>query len=142
MEKMTEKQRRFADYYIENPNASEAARKAGYSEKTAHRIGQENMQKPAIRAYIDERMEQLKSERVADQQEIMEYLTSVIRGDAEGTALVGMGMGEQNVEQVPPTVAERTAAAVSLGKRYGMWTDKQEINLKVPVFVDDVPTED
>lgn len=126
--KMTEKQRRFADFYIELSNGTEAAIKAGYSKKTARAIAAENLTKPYISDYIEKRLEELASERIANQQEIMEYLTSVVRGDARGTALVGAGMGAQDVKQVSPTVSERTAAAISLGKRYAMWTDKQEVS--------------
>lgn len=51
--KLTEKQQRFVDYYIETGNASEAARKAGYSEKTCRVTGQENLLKPAIKSAIE-----------------------------------------------------------------------------------------
>ena len=62
--KLTEKQKRFIDYYIETGNASEAARRAGYSEKTAGWIGQENLQKPTIKAAIDARLKELRSKSV------------------------------------------------------------------------------
>ncbi|MBM7631746.1 terminase small subunit [Geomicrobium sediminis] len=64
--KMTEKQRRFADYYIESGNATEAAIKAGYSKKTARSVGSENLTKPDISVYIENRLEELASERIAD----------------------------------------------------------------------------
>lgn len=137
--KLTEKQRRFADEYIRLGNASEAARNAGYSQKTAFRIGQENMQKPAIKAYIDKRLDELKKESIAEQDEILQFLTKVLRGQAKGTELVGLGMGEQAVEQVPPTVAERTKAAELLGKRFAMWTDKHDVDVQGAVqFIDDI----
>ena len=63
--RMTEKQKRFCDFYIETGNAKEAAIRAGYSEKTAKQIGQENLTKPDLRAYIDERLAELKNERQA-----------------------------------------------------------------------------
>ncbi|WP_025194170.1 terminase small subunit, partial [Enterococcus faecalis] len=59
--RMTEKQKRFCDFYIETGNAKEAAIRAGYSEKTAKQIGQENLTKPDFRAYIDERLAELKN---------------------------------------------------------------------------------
>ena len=77
--RMTEKQKRFCDFYIETGNAKEAAIRAGYSEKTAKQIGQENLTKPDLRAYIDERLAELKNERTADAQEVLEYLTAVMR---------------------------------------------------------------
>lgn len=77
--KLTPKQQKFADAYIECGNASDAARKAGYSKKTARVIGQENLLKPAIKDYIDARLKELASERVASQQEVLEFLTRIMR---------------------------------------------------------------
>lgn len=141
--RLTVKQQKFADYYIELGNATESAVKAGYSKKTARSIGQENLTKPDIKAYIEKRMEELKSERVADQQEILEYLTSVMRGEATGTELVGKGKGYQEVQQEPPSIAEKTKAAELLGKRYMMWTEKHQVDGDVKVqIVDDIPKDD
>ena len=95
--KLTEKQQRFADYFIEYGNGTQAAIKAGYSKKTASVISTENLRKPNIRAYIDERLNELASERIADQQEVLAYLTGVMRGKQKGGALQGMGDGYQEV---------------------------------------------
>lgn len=140
--KLTVKQQRFADYYIETGNATESAVRAGYSKKTARVIGQENLTKPAIKNYIDERMSELADKRVAKQEEILETLTKILRGEEDGTALVGVGMGEQEVRQVKPTLAEKIKAAELLGKRYTLWTDKQQVENITPVFVEDVPEDD
>lgn len=85
-------------------------------------------------------MEELKSKRVADQQEILELLTSVLRGEEQSAVLRGIGEGAQTIDDtMPPTTAERIKAAELLGKRYRMWVDKQEINVsEAPVFVDDI----
>ncbi|MED4083880.1 terminase small subunit [Halalkalibacterium halodurans] len=140
--KMTEKQKRFADYYIETANASEAARRAGYSEKTAHRIGQENMQKPVIRDYIEEKMAQKDKERIASQDEILQFLTSVMRGRVQETIPLGLGMGEQKLVKKELDGKDRLRAAELLGKRHAMWTDKQQVENITPVFVEDVPEDD
>ncbi len=140
--KLTVKQQRFADYYIETGNATESAVRAGYSKKTARVIGQENLTKPAIKNYIDERMSELADKRVAKQEEILETLTKILRGEEDGTALVGVGMGEQEVRQVKPTLAEKIKAAELLGKRYTLWTDKQQVESITPVFIEDVPEDD
>lgn len=144
--KLTLKQQAFADYYIELGNASEAYLKAYPNvkkEATARANGSRLLTKANISAYIAERMEELKSERVADQQEIMETLTAVLRGEADGAALVGMGMGEQYMKKdMKPTVAERIKAAELIGKRYALWTDKQQVENVTPVFVEDVPMDD
>lgn len=71
LSKLTLKQKRFADEYIISANATAAAIKAGYSKKTARSIGQENLTKPDIKAYIDERLEKLESEKIATQEEVL-----------------------------------------------------------------------
>jgi len=77
--KLTPKQQKFADEYIKSGNAAEAARKAGYRVRTARSVGQENLTKPDIKDYIDARLKELASERVASQQEVLEFLTRVMR---------------------------------------------------------------
>lgn len=81
--KLTPKQKAFADYYIATGNASEAARKAGYSLKTAPAQGYENLNKPQIKAYILERMKPIEDKRVADANEVIEFYTSVMRGEIQ-----------------------------------------------------------
>lgn len=135
MVKLSVKHQAFADYYIELGNAEQAAIKAGYSKAYSRGNAHKLVAKVSIKSYIAERMEELKSERVADQQEVMEFLTSVLRGEARGTALVGEGMGAQNVEQVLPSVAEKVRAAEQIGKRYAMWTDKQQVEGLLPVTI-------
>lgn len=128
VKKLTPKQQAFADYYIELGNATEAAIKAGYSKKTAAVIGAENLIKPNIKSYIDERMEELQSKRIADQREILETLTAVLRGEARAATLIGLGGGEEEINtDMPPTMSERIRAAELLGKRYRMWTDKVDV---------------
>ena len=80
--KLTLKQKRFADEYIISGNATQAAIKAGYSKKTANRTAAENMSKPVIKAYIDEQLAKLASQKIAQQEEILQYLTSVLRGES------------------------------------------------------------
>lgn len=78
--KLTPKQKAFADYYIECGNAAEAARRAGYSKKTAEVIGRENLRKPTISAYIAEVIRPTKEKRIADATEVLEFFTDVMRG--------------------------------------------------------------
>ena len=91
---LTPKQKAFADYYIETGNATEAAIKAGYSKKTARVIGQENLTKPAIKTYIDETMEKLADKRIAKAEEVLEYLTRVIRGEETEQVVVTENIGD------------------------------------------------
>lgn len=141
--KLTIKQQAFADYYIELGNATQAAIKAGYSKRSARQIGEQNLSKHDIKVYIEKRMEELKTERVADQQEILETLTAVIRGEALGTELVGKGKGKQEVQQEPPSVADKIRAAELLGKRYAMWTEKvEQTNTNIEIVVGEWDEED
>lgn len=140
--KLTPKQQAFADYYIELGNASEAAKQAGYSARSARQIGEQNLSKHDIKAYIESRMKELQSARIVDQQEVLETISRIIRGEEEGTALVGIGKGAQTVESVPPTVAEKLKAAETMGKLFGLWTEKVQVENITPTFVEDVPEDD
>lgn len=137
--KLTIKQQAFADNYIKCGNATEAYLKVYTNvkkEATARAAGSRLLANVNVSEYIAERMEELKSERVADQQEILETLTAVLRGEVNGATLIGMGMGEQDIsEDMKPSVAEKIKAAELLGKRYAMWTDKQQIDGLVPVTI-------
>lgn len=131
---MTERQKIFADYYIISLNATEAYKKAYpkiKSIKAAEVNGSKLLRNTKVKAYIDEQLEKLKSERVADQQEVLEFLTSVMRGEVTEPLLVLDGEGTQRVIQAKPSVATRRASAVDLGKRYGLFVDKQEITQRV-----------
>ena len=133
------KQKRFADEYIISGNATQAAIKAGYSKKTAAVIGTENLIKPNIKNYIDERLEELKSERTADAQEVLEYLTSVMRGNETEEVLIGVGEGMQSTIQKEVGAKDRLKAAELLGKRFALFTDKTEVAVsEIPTFVDDI----
>ncbi|NQG98036.1 terminase small subunit [Streptococcus suis] len=130
MSKLTLKQQRFADEYIICGNATEAAIKAGYAKRSAQQVGSENLLKPVIKSYIDERLDELKSEKVADQQEVLEYLTSVMRGQTQEQTLCSIGEHGQQVIDIDVGAKDRIKAAELIGKRYGIWTDKQEITQK------------
>lgn len=80
---LNERQKAFADYYIQTGNATEAAIKAGYSEKTARSIGAENLTKPDISAYIRKRLDEQSGKRVADANEVIEFYTAVMRGEVK-----------------------------------------------------------
>lgn len=81
--KLTPRQKAFAEYYIECGNCTEAARKAGYSEKTCYAIGAENLKKPQISAYISERMQAQNEARVASADEVLRFFSSVMRGEVK-----------------------------------------------------------
>ena len=146
--KLTEKQTKFVDYYIETGgNAAEAARRAGYAEKTCRSIGQENLTKPDIKAAIDARLAELKSQRTADATEVLEYLTSVMRGQQEDETIVVEGVGDGCSEarrmSIKVATRDRNKAAELLGRVYGIFNDKLKLeNAPVPVIVDDMDGDD
>nr|DAS60131.1 MAG TPA: Terminase small subunit [Caudoviricetes sp.] len=137
--KLTEKQKRFADYYIETGNITEAAVKAGYSKKTARVIGQENLLKPAIKGYIDEKLEAMQDERTASAKEVLEFLTKSMRGEIKEEVVVveGTGEGTSEARTVKKQIGlrDRIKSAELLGKRYRLFTDKVEVEGAVPVVI-------
>lgn len=140
--KLTIKQQRFADEYIISGNATQAAIKAGYSKKTANRIATENLSKPVIKAYIDERLAELNDKAIAKQDEILKYLTSVMRGEAMSEIVVVEGEGDgvscaRRVSKLPDE-KERLRAAELLGKRYGLFKDKVDMEITPVTILDDV----
>ena len=90
------------------------------------------MNKPEIKEYIDKQLSKLHNERTADAQEVLEYLTSVLRGESSSRELVVEGIGdgcsEARTIEKPPSEKERLKAAELLGKRYGLYTDKVDVN--------------
>lgn len=132
---MTDKQKRFCDEYLIDCNATQAAIRAGYSPKTAYSIGEENLKKPELKTYIDERLEQLHSEKTADTQEVMEYLTSVMRGEHTEQVLRLDGDGVQVVDSVQTPTRDKLKAAELIGKRYGMFKDAVDLGGAVPVVI-------
>lgn len=123
--KLTEKQKRFIDYYIETANATESAKRAGYSEKTAKNIGAENLTK--LNFFIQKKLEEKESQRIASQDEVLQYLTKVMRGE------------EKDQFGLDASLQDRTKCAELLGKRYGTFVEKKEISGGYAVeLVDDV----
>jgi len=125
--KLTLKQQHFADEYIISGNATQSAIEAGYSKNYANTNASKLLQNTTIKRYIDEQLEILKNERVADQQEVLEYLTSVVRGEQTEQTLRGVGEGAQEIDNIDVSAKDRIKAAELLGKRYGIWTDKTEL---------------
>jgi phage terminase small subunit len=143
--KLTEKQRRFADEYVRTGNISESYRMAYPSVKkdsAARASGSRLLTNANVKSYIDERLEQLKKESIAEQDEILQFLTAVMRGEHTEQIPVGIGEGAQQLEDKDTFLKDRVKAAELLGKRYVMWTDKQQVETVTPVFVEDVPDED
>lgn len=120
MRKLTQKQRRFADEYLVDCNGTKAAVRAGYSPKTANEQAAKLMANPKIHSYITERLDEISSEKIADTQEIMEYLTAVMRGKHKEQILRLNGGGVQVLDYMETPAAIRLKAAEMLAKRYGL----------------------
>lgn len=123
---MTPKQKKFCDEYIKSGNAKQSAIKAGYSPKTAYSIGNENLNKPELKAYIEKRLKQLESEKIAGAREVLEYLSSVMRG--EQTESVATAKGVYN--DIPVSAKDRISAAKELLKRYPTTDPMEKQKLK------------
>jgi phage terminase small subunit len=141
--KLTEKQKRFADYYIETGNATESARRAGYKGNNLNKVASENLAKLDIKNYIDERIAEKDAIRIAKQDEILAYLSSIMRGEHTEQTLRGVGEGAQTISDIDVSAKDRIKAAELLGKRYAMWTENKNIDVQGSVmFVDDIGDED
>lgn len=142
MAKLTAKQQRFCDEYLIDLNATQAAIRAGYSKKTARVIGAQNLSKLAVKNYIDERMAEKEAALIADSNEVMRYLTSVLRGQSQSEVVVVEGVGEGCSEartmQKAPDEKERLKAAELLGRAHMMFTDKveQTVDMDLNITVD------
>lgn len=136
---LTEKQKRFCDEYLVDLNATRAAIRAGYSEKTARQTATENLSKPYIREYIDKRLKEKEAELIADQDEVLKYLTSVLRGESQSTEIVvegtGDGCSEARTIEKSPSEKDRLKAAELLGKRYGLYTEKIETDVDMELNI-------
>lgn len=149
---LTEKQKRFCDEYLIDLNATQAAIRAGYSKKTANKasdwLNERSQEKPsskynkAIKEYIDARMAEKEAELIADQDEVLKYLTSVLRGESQSTEIVvegtGDGCSEARTIEKSPSEKDRLKAAELLGKRYGLYTEKIEtdVDMELNINVD------
>lgn len=133
------RQKRFCDEYLISLNATDAAKKAGYKGNYVGQNADKLLKNTKIQSYLEERLAEKESALIADQDDILKLLTRIVMGEEQGTALVGVGQGAQEVEQVPPTNTEKIRAAEILGKYYKLFTDRQEIQLTGAVeFIDDI----
>lgn len=137
--KITLKQKKFADEYIISGNIYQSMLAAGYSEAYAKSDGCKILENPSVKYYIQERMKELDSCKIADAQEVLEYLTRVLRGEETDEVLRSNGDYSQVVDVLRASTKERLKAAELLGKRYGMWTERIDVesNTKVEI-IDDI----
>ena len=142
------KQIAFADEYIISGNATQSMIKAGYSEKYAGTNSQKLLNNTNIQKYIADRMEEIKSSKIMDQTEVMERLTAIARREVKKgiynytEKANGQKVTYEKEYELMPNTEEETKALELIGKRYAMWTDKQEVEQTTVTFVDDVPLDD
>lgn len=115
--KLTPKQRKFADEYIKSGNAADAARKAGYSKRSARSVGQENLTKPDIKKYIDDQMAEIASKRIMDAREAVELLTRIARGEEKETVISSTPEGVYESKK-EADLKTRISAVKEILKRY------------------------
>lgn len=124
-QKLTKKERIFADEYVKTTNGTQSAITAGYSEKTASVTGSKMLRKPKVRQYIDAVMNERSKNTIATADEVLEYLTRVVRGE------------EKDAFGLDVSVADKTKAAELLGKRHMLFTDKVKLSAEVEIDISD-----
>ena len=163
MENLTPKQKRFCDEYLIDLNGTQAAIRAGYSERTARNIATENLAKPNIQEYMQKRMQEKNNELIASQDEVLQYLTRVMRREElenvvvvtkkETTNWVANEQGRPHkqvvkeetpdVVEIPTRVSDSNKAAELLAKRYGLLKENVNLEGAIPiVIVDDMDEDD
>ncbi len=140
---MTAKQKRFCEEYLVDCNATQAAIRTGYSKKTARAVGQRLLTNVDIKKYIEQQLQKMKTEKIADAQEVLEYLTSVMRGEQKEQVALLTGEGVQDLVQKDVSAKDRLKAAELIGKRYALFTEKVELQGETTVqIVDDIPVQE
>lgn len=142
---MDSREELFVKYYIKYGEAYSAAIEAGYKESTAkvayewlretltNSTGKRHLPyKPYLKAAIDAEMEKLKQPAIATAEEVLKYLSSVMRKESEAEVLARNEFGAEVVIKKHPDEKEATKAAELLGKRYGLWDKKQDAEAEVP----------
>ena len=132
---MNARQKKFCDEYLIDCNATQAAIRAGYSPKTAKVTAAKLLTNANLKTYIEQQLERIHNEKTADAQEVLEYLTSVMRGEHTEEIPILCGDGCQELTQKEVGAKERLKAAELIGKRYGMFTDKVGVEGAVPVII-------
>lgn len=153
--KLTAKQQRFCDEYLVDLNATQAAIRAGYSEKTAYSQGQRLLKHVEVKAYIEKRMEEKDEELIATQDEVLKYLTAVMRREYAENVVVTVSekksfyepdmngvmrkvteeKEEAQIVEIPARLSDANKAAELLGRRYGLFKDSVDLNGAIPVVI-------
>ena len=136
MGKLSQKQKDFADEYIISGNAVQAAKKAGYSKNYAKAQSHKLLENVGLKKYIDERLKEIESAKTATQQEVLEYLTSVMRGEHKEQTLIGAGQGFQEKTYIDVSAKDRLKAADILNKIHQAREEKSSTATESIIIVD------
>ena len=142
---MTDKQRKFADEYLIDCNATRAY-KVAYpkvkNDNVASAAGTRLLGNVKVKAYVEEKLAQISSDKIATAEEVMMYLTSVMRGKSKSEIVVVENIGDFTSEartmEKAPDEKEKLRAAELLGKRFGIFTDKLNVNVEPVEIVNDL----
>lgn len=132
---MTKRQERFIQEYLIDLNAKQAAIRAGYSPKTAQEQASRLLSNVKVQTAIAAFLDGMTSANIADIEEIMKYLTAVMRGEHTEEVLILVGNGVQKITTKQVSAKDRLKAAELLGKRYGLFNDKVKIDNAIPVVI-------
>nr|DAT41944.1 MAG TPA: Terminase small subunit [Caudoviricetes sp.] len=135
---LTERQRRFCEEYLIDGNAAQAAIRAGYSKRNSTVVSTTLMKNPQVQAHLKKLLDELHSAKVADAQEVLEYLTSIMRGEQREQTLQLIGDGMQDITAIDVAAKDRLKAAELLGKRYGIFKENVGVTMDAVVIVDDL----
>ena len=144
---MTDKQKLFCDEYIANKCNGTLAYKKAYpnikNDMVAGSAANRLLKNVEVKTYISERLEELHDERTADAKEVIEYLTSVLRGQSKAEVVVvegtGEGCSEARLMDKTPDEKERLKAAELLGKYYALFTERTQAEGGVVQIINNIP---
>ena len=140
--KLNIKQKAFADYFIETGNAYQSAIKAGYSENYAKGNVIKLLENESVKAYIEAKMKEIESDRIAKAEEVLAFLSASLRGEVleEVVSTESIeGMVKPVILKKQLSAKDRIKAAELLGKRYALFTEKVDLEGNVGVtIIDDI----
>ena len=135
---MTSKMKKFCLEYANLGNATQSAKNAGYSAKTAKSQGERLLRNPEVKAFLQKLAEEMQSSKIASAREMQEVLTSIIRGEYQEEVVVvegvGDGMSEAIIKHKKPSTKDVTSAVNTLAKMQGVLDNKASLNVFIPVF--------
>lgn len=132
---MNARQKRFCAEYLIDCNATQAAIRAGYSLKTAKVTAAKLLKNGNIKAEIEQKLQEIQNERIASAQEVLTFLTAVMRGEQTEQTLKFVGEGIQTITNISVGAKDRIKAAELLGKRYALFKDTVEVGGSIPIVI-------